>query len=336
VRKGWKAELDLSPPLEDPTTAERRVRRVRSLGALVALFALVEALVPASDVHAQEELLAEERAAAFRLELELAEDRVKEQTLDRPLSIDSAACVTNTISYDRNSNAATSRNGTIDNSDCVSNDGLTRFDVWEFSGTSGDRLRIDLEQTSGNLDPFLLLIDPLTNLYDEDDDSGSGLDARIVTTLNRTGNWSLTASGLPGFSETGGYRLSVRCENCSPAPSQCFKSSTTLCLNNDRFQVRVNWRNFEGQTGVGSAVPGASATSANLWFFQPDNWELLIKVLDACGLNNRYWVFFAATTNVEFAVTVTDTQTGAVRNYSNPLGQSADAITDTNAFATCP
>jgi len=35
-------------------------------------------------------------------------------------------------------------------------------------------------------------------------------------------------------------------------------------------------------------------------------------------------------------VTVTDTQSGAVRAYDNPLGRSAPALVDTAAFATCP
>ncbi len=37
-----------------------------------------------------------------------------------------------------------------------------------------------------------------------------------------------------------------------------------------------------------------------------------------------------------YELTVTDTLAGASMSYSNPLGQPADAITDTAAFATCP
>ena len=73
-----------------------------------------------------------------------------------------------------------------------------------------------------------------------------------------------------------------------------------------------------------------------VWFFAADNWEMLIKVLDGCGLNQNYWVFAAATTNVEYTLTVTDTMTGQEVSYFNPLGQAASAITDTAAFATCP
>ena len=72
------------------------------------------------------------------------------------------------------------------------------------------------------------------------------------------------------------------------------------------------------------------------YFFTPANWELLVKVLDGCEFNDRYWVFAAAATDVEYTLTIKDTQTGTVREYFNPLGRSAAAITDTDAFATCP
>jgi hypothetical protein len=62
---------------------------------------------------------------------------------------------------------------------------------------------------------------------------------------------------------------------------------------------------------------------------------MLVKVLDGCALNGRYWVFSAATTDVEYTLRITDTETGDVREYWNPLGSAAAALTDTGAFATC-
>jgi len=59
-------------------------------------------------------------------------------------------------------------------------------------------------------------------------------------------------------------------------------------------------------------------------------------VLNGCGFNNRYWVFSAAVTNVEFTLTVRDTEADVTKTYTNTLGVSAPAITDTDAFATCP
>ena len=62
----------------------------------------------------------------------------------------------------------------------------------------------------------------------------------------------------------------------------------------------------------------------------------MVKVLDGCALNGHHWVFAAATTTVEYTLTVTDTRTGETRVYHNPLGTPAVAIADTSALAGCP
>ena len=65
---------------------------------------------------------------------------------------------------------------------------------------------------------------------------------------------------------------------------------------------------------------------------------MLVKVLDACQLPGfeTFWVLFAATTDVEFELVVTDTQAEVTKTYSNELGNLAAAVIDTEAFATCP
>lgn len=122
-------------------------------------------------------------------------------------------------------------------------------------------------------------------------------------------------------------------------PLLCVASATVLCVNNNRFQVEVDWRTNDGNSGQGQAVPIASAPDSGLfYFFSASNLEMLLKVLNGCGLPGRprYWVFFAATTNVELGVTVTDTQNGQVKSYFNPLNRPAPPVQDTDAFPTCP
>jgi plastocyanin len=115
----------------------------------------------------------------------------------------------------------------------------------------------------------------------------------------------------------------------------CVPGTETLCLNNGRFRTEVAWRTADN-TGHGQAVTIPTAPDSGLfYFFGSANIELLVKVLNACFFN-RYWVFYSATTNVEFAVTVTDTQNGKVKSYYNPLNQAAAPVQDTDAFATCP
>lgn len=115
----------------------------------------------------------------------------------------------------------------------------------------------------------------------------------------------------------------------------CAAGAQTLCMNNSRFRTEVAWRTASS-TGRGQAVTIPTAPDSGLfYFFGPSNIELLVKVLNACVFD-RYWVFYSATTNVEFALTVTDTQTGKVKSYFNPLNRAAPPVQDTDAFATCP
>ena len=72
------------------------------------------------------------------------------------------------------------------------------------------------------------------------------------------------------------------------------------------------------------------------WFFSANNVETVVKVLNACSAAApRFWVFAAGLTDVGVQLTVTDTQTGAVKVYNNPIGTPFQPIEDTNAFATC-
>ena len=67
-------------------------------------------------------------------------------------------------------------------------------------------------------------------------------------------------------------------------------------------------------------------------FYDPDNWEILIKVLDGCAVNGHHWVYGASTTDVGYVIRVTDTATGAAKEYRNEPGRPAPAITDDKAF----
>jgi hypothetical protein len=122
-----------------------------------------------------------------------------------------------------------------------------------------------------------------------------------------------------------------------PSGDGCVPSAETLCLNRgNRFAVTVAWLDFDGNTGAGQALDIGKRDSGLFSFFNEDNVEMVVKVLTGCSLNNHYWVFFSGATNIELTVTVTDTMEGITKTYFNPLGQAAVAVTDTQAFATCP
>ena len=152
--------------------------------------------------------------------------------------------------------------------------------------------------------------------------------------------------GALGVLDEGNYRLDIYIEEVGDfgtLPIRTRRSELTVtdgpdlaALQNGRFEVRIDWRDFEGQTGVGRPVPGATKDSTLFSFFGDDNWEVLVKILDACTLNGKFWVLTAAATTVEYTTTIFDLETGAVWSYDNPLGFPSPAVTDIEAFDCSP
>ena len=115
--------------------------------------------------------------------------------------------------------------------------------------------------------------------------------------------------------------------------STCVPSATALCLR-DRFSVEASW---ETATAHGTAgVVQLTHESGYLWFFDPANVEVSLKLLDGCVLDQRYWVFAAGTTDVGVTLTVTDTARQRSVTYVHARGTPFRPVLDTGAFATCP
>jgi hypothetical protein len=132
--------------------------------------------------------------------------------------------------------------------------------------------------------------------------------------------------------------LGIRVETASappPPPPGCTPSPTVLCLNGGRFKVEATFQPSGGAVGAAQVVQ-LTPDTGYLWFFAASNVEAVVKVLDGCPLNNRYWVFAGGLTNVRVVLRVTDTSDGSFKEYVNPQGAKYQPIQDTAAFATCP
>ena len=114
----------------------------------------------------------------------------------------------------------------------------------------------------------------------------------------------------------------------------CVPDESTACLQEGRFLVRALWHAPSRGYGV-AQVKRVSSETAAFTFFSEDSIEVVVKVLDGCGLNGRYWVFAAGLTDVEVTLIVTDTVTGRVWSNVNPLGALHPAVLDTEAHAGC-
>jgi hypothetical protein len=179
--------------------------------------------------------------------------------------------------------------------------------------------------TAGDGDEISITQKMVDDMLDIFDTFASGSDERVQK-IFRFERERLRLEELPGLSIEDAIDLVAQ----RGGPPPCVNDELTLCLGDGRFRVEVFWRDFEGGTGDGRATP-LSGDSGTFWFFHEDNIELVIKVLDATAIYDRFWVFYGALSNVEFTITVTDTVTGAIRAYHNRAGELASAG-DSDAF----
>lgn len=117
-------------------------------------------------------------------------------------------------------------------------------------------------------------------------------------------------------------------------PQPCVPNASTTCLVNDRFSVRVTYDVGNGPQPM-TAIK-FTPNSGLFWFTDAGNIEVLVKMINACAFNNRFWVYSGGTTDVGVTITVTDSQSGTSKTYNNPRGTKFGTITDGDAFATCP
>jgi hypothetical protein len=166
------------------------------------------------------------------------------------------------------------------------------------------------------------------------------------------GNVEIKVTGTDELGNAVDELLELLISNADTAlPSiSCDPNIRTLCMDAGarspgRFLADVDWIDFDGNSGAGMVTDGQRFPDGGWMNFggpprgrSTPTASPLFRLEDRCndpGFNN-FWVFAAATTDVEFTLTVTDTQTNQTRSYFNPLGIPAQAITDTQAVATCP
>jgi hypothetical protein len=154
------------------------------------------------------------------------------------------------------------------------------------------------------------------------------IDDRLYTINAETGVASLV--GSIGFEDVSGITFL--------GDGLCLRDADTACLQNDRFEVNVTWDNNDS-SGLGKIMrfggQRAENTESAFYYFQsPTNFEMGIKVLNACipALGNKFWVFISGLTDQGWQLTIRDTQNGAAKTYSNPRENLSRTFADTGAF----
>ena len=108
---------------------------------------------------------------------------------------------------------------------------------------------------------------------------------------------------------------------------------TALHLLNRRFRATVSAVAPDGNRREGRVAPVGTDKAGLFYLFDSENWEVLFKVLDGCGINGHYWVLAASATDLGLDLRVEDTVTGKFETYGTAPGKPAPAIVDTEALA---
>ncbi len=138
-----------------------------------------------------------------------------------------------------------------------------------------------------------------------------------------TSSWQMLREGVTWFGATTTQQVTV-----NPAPPA---AERTLALLDQRFAVTVSWHDpTSGNAGDGIAVPDTDETGT-FWFFSSTQADLAAKFVDGRAVNNHFWFFYGALTNVEYWITVTDLLRGTTATYYNPPGNLCGQA-DTSTF----
>ncbi len=137
-----------------------------------------------------------------------------------------------------------------------------------------------------------------------------------ATPATRLGNWKVEYLLDGAVVVSTGFTIR---EAVVHQPSSCVASTSTLCLQGNRFAVTIVGT-FNGASAPGQSVP----VNNQFGYFSipgltndPSNAEVLVKI--AGPVNGKYWVFYGGISGFEVSVTVKDMQTGVTKTYVKPL-----------------
>jgi len=93
-----------------------------------------------------------------------------------------------------------------------------------------------------------------------------------------------------------------------------------VCLRDGRFELTGTWTDFANPTNtqplIWTPVENINATAG----FQnnPSGIQIVMRVADGCSLTGTWWVWLGGFTDAGWDITVRDTVTGNLRNFSKP------------------
>ena len=147
------------------------------------------------------------------------------------------------------------------------------------------------------------------------------IEGRTVT----AGTWLATSRGAASYLSTPALDsvTSATTSGCTP--------TTTALRFDGGYEVSMCYVTPDGTEGQAKSGVWASSQAGLLWFFDRENAEVLVKVLNGCSHNGHRWVYVAPVTDLEFNLRVTGPG-GHRWTHSNREGTTASTKADTRAF----
>lgn len=110
-----------------------------------------------------------------------------------------------------------------------------------------------------------------------------------------------------------------------------------LCLHDGLFYV---WGEIQDPQNperpmptTGQALPGDAGGILYAW--SPDNPELLVKVLDGCEYNQRWWVFVGSAIDQPYTIVVKHIPSDETRQWDSNSENPLLGMNETDAFPYC-
>lgn len=157
------------------------------------------------------------------------------------------------------------------------------------------------------------------------------IDFEIRVTDTQTGEVKvyedLVIGQNPPIQDTEAFRSCDGEPPASPEVSQysASKMDQELNLINSRFKAAIDFSIPNIGSGKGN-VGLATDYSGAFWFRDSSDLNVYIKIIDGRAINGHYWLYYTSLTGAEYSLKVTDTETGKLKTYKNPLGTSTYGV----------
>lgn len=137
--------------------------------------------------------------------------------------------------------------------------------------------------------------------------------------------------GLEGDYELNSNLVTIRIPDPQPGKATECSAGEALTMPSG-IRVSMCWESSAGAQDNALDYGLDATESALLYFFERDNAEVLVKVLNGCEINGHHWVFVAPVTDLAFNLEIHDPRTDLVWGHRNRHGMTASTRSDTTAF----